>query len=467
MLHPPRAGGRGTNQVPPIGLLYLASVLERDGHDVVLLDAARTGLDGDDLLRAMEAAAPRLVLVSAFTSDVPAVRGLLQGFREALGDIPLWLGGPHASCRGPGSFDDLPGIDAVFVGEAEETLPRAIAHLDGGPPPSHGVIWKESPSETAHALVEDLGTLPLPAWHLAPPALYRGLPNGVVLRRHPFAPVLTTRGCPRRCTFCAGFRVTGRKVRHRPLAMVWEEIELLVRSYGVREIHIEDDNFTHDRDYAAAFCREALERRLPVLYSTPNGVRLDTLDDELAGLMKKAGWYVVHCGIESGSDRILGMTRKGTTTALVREKIALLRRHGLRVAGYFILGLPGETEEDISRTMEFARDSGLDWAQFAAFLPIPGSEAGEAWLAAHPGEVDGWRLFHNTDCPAPPEGISRARMKQLQRKAFLRFYMRPGPALRSLGLLRHPGATGRLFSRASAYLWGGRRAAAPWSGDSR
>jgi radical SAM superfamily enzyme YgiQ (UPF0313 family) len=273
--------------------------------------------------------------------------------------------------------------------------------------------------------------------------------------------VLTTRGCPCRCTFCAGFRITGRKVRHRPLSQVWEEIELLVGKYGVREIHIEDDNFTFDRDYAVSFCEEAVRRRLPVLYSTPNGVRLDTLDDELVGLMKAAGWYVVHCGIESGSDRVLRLSRKGTTTALVKDRIDLLRRHGLMVAGYFILGLPGETEEDMRMTIDFARTSGLHWAHFAAFLPIPGSEAGDAWLAAHDMSAGGWRAFHNTDCPAPPDGISRERMKELQRKAFLSFYLRPGPVLRLFPLLRHPGVSRRLLSRASAYLWGSSERRAP------
>jgi anaerobic magnesium-protoporphyrin IX monomethyl ester cyclase len=458
MLYPPRPGGRGTNQVPPVGLLYLGAVLEELGHDVILLDAARTGLDGDALVAGIAASNPDLLMISAFTSDVPEVAGLLPSIRKSLrAGVPIWLGGPHACCRGRNALSDLPEIDAVFVGEAEESLPAAVRHLSGeGERPACSIIWRDSPSDVEPAIVEQLGSLPIPAWHLAPPGLYRGLPNGVVLKRHPFAPILTTRGCPCRCTFCAGFRITGRKVRHRPLEQVWKEIELLVGTYGVREIHIEDDNFTFDRQYARDFCAEAIRRKLPVLYSTPNGIRLDTLDDELVGLMKAAGWYVVHCGIESGSDRVLQLVRKGTTTALVLEKIRLLRKHGLRVAGYFILGLPGETEEDMRMTIEFARNSGLHWAQFAAFLPIPGSEAGDAWLASHDMPATGWQGFHNTDCPAPPEGIERKRMKQIQRTAFLRFYLRPGPLLRFVPLLFHPGVGGRILSRAGAYLWGTR-----------
>ncbi|NLP04788.1 B12-binding domain-containing radical SAM protein [Candidatus Fermentibacteria bacterium] len=452
LLHPPRPGGRGTNLVPPVGLLYLGAVLEAEGHRVVLLDAARTGRRGAALRSDVEAASPDVLMVSAFTSDIEVLSGELTGITGALpSGSRIWLGGAHASCAGAAALEDLPQVEAVFTGEGERTVLEALRHLDGGPRPSRGVIYRDDPRDVEPGFVDDLSTLPLPAWHLAPPALYRGLPNGVVLKRTPYAPIITTRGCPCRCTFCAGFRITGRKVRHRPMKQVWDEIELLHREYGVREIHIEDDNFTIDREYAAEFCREAIGRRLPVLFSTPNGVRLDTIDDELARLMKQAGWYVVHCGIESGSDRVLESVRKGTTTGLVREKVALLRRAGLPAAGYFILGLPGETEEDIGMTLRFSRSIGLAWAQFAAFLPIPGSEAGDAWLSAHDTEQRRWRSFHNTVCPAPPEGMTVARLKQLQRRAFLGFYLRPSPLLRGLWLLTRPGAAGRLISRVLAY----------------
>ncbi len=452
LLHPPRMGGRGTNLVPPVGLLYLAAVLERDGHEVTLVDAALTGETGDALAATVAGSNPDILLVSAFTSDVAALVRELPAIRGALPRrAPVWLGGPHASCRGPAAFGDLPGIDAVFVGEAEESLPRALAACGSGDPVP-GVILASNPVETEPQIVEDLSSLPLPAWHHAPPRMYRGLPNGVVLRRMPYAPVITTRGCPYRCTFCAGFRVTGRRIRHRPLDHVWREIELLHREHGVREIHIEDDNFTFDRDYAAAFCRRAVEAGLPLLFSTPNGVRLDRLDAELLRLMKTAGWYVVHCGIESGSDRILELVRKGTDTASIAGSLELIRKAGLPTAGYFILGLPGETREDIEATIRFARRSSLSWAHFAAFLPIPGSEAGDEYLARHDLSPDGWGAFHNTACPAPPDGMSCGELKKLQRKAFMSFYARPGPILRTLRLLLLPGVAPRLVSRMLAYL---------------
>jgi len=453
LFYPPRPGAGGTNLVPPVGLLYLGSVLEKAGHQTVLLDFTQSGKIGNELLSDVVNSAPEILMISCFTSDVFLLKPIVAGLRKALPDIRFWLGGPHASCVGERAFLDFPQVDAVFIGEAEESVLEALEFPELAP---DGVFYfGQEQKNSLPRQISDLDSLPIPAWHLAPPEKYRGLPNGVVLKKLPYAPILTTRGCPYRCTFCAGFRITGRKIRHRSLGLVWQEIELLVKEYGVREIHIEDDNFTFDKDYAKEFCRTAIEKNLPVLFSTPNGIRLDTLDDELLSLMKKAGWYVVHCGIESGSDRILKKIQKATTTSEIRKRIELIHSHGLPVAAYFILGLPGETRQDIEKTIEFARSSKVEWAQFACFLPIPGSPDGDTFLKTSNMISTGWAAFHNTACPAPPAPLDADDLKRLQRKAFISFYLRPGQILRTTGLLLHRDTFKRIVRRGFAYLFGG------------
>lgn len=453
LFYPPRPGGAGTNLVPPIGLLYLGSVLEREGHYVELLDFTLLNKTGEELIRMVSDSQPDVLMISAFTSDVFLLKPVVEVLRISLPDTRIWLGGPHASCVGGKAFTDFPGIDAVFLGEAEETVIEALEFPEV---PPEGVLFPDNPGrQTEPGHVRDLGKLPIPAWHLAPPESYRGLPNGVVLKKLPYAPIITTRGCPYKCTFCAGFRITGRKIRHRPMEQVWEEIELLVNEFGVKEIHIEDDNFTFDQEYAKEFCRIAIEKKLSVLFSTPNGVRLDALDHELLDLMKKAGWYVIHCGIESGSDRVLKRIRKATTTERIKANIEKIHSHGIPVAAYFILGLPGETKADMEKTIRFARDSRVDWAQFACFLPIPGSPDGDNFLQTHDMASSGWAAFHNTSCPAPPETVSAGELKRLQRKAFLSFYARPGPLARTIGLLFHRETFARILKRGAAYLFGG------------
>jgi anaerobic magnesium-protoporphyrin IX monomethyl ester cyclase len=450
LFFPPRPGGSGTNLVPPVGLLYLAAVLEKSAHEVVLLDFSQICKTGNDLVTMVVDSNPEILMISSFTSDVFLLKPLVTALREALPKVRFWLGGPHASCVGGKAFLDFPEMDAVFAGEAEESVLEA---LEFPVIPPEGVVYPGTEQRnTLPRHIEDLSSLPIPAWHLAPPAKYKGLPNGVVLKKLPYAPILTTRGCPYRCTFCAGFRITGRKIRHRPLKQVWEEIELLVKEYGVKEIHIEDDNFTFDKSYAKEFCRMAIDKDIACLFSTPNGVRLDSLDDELLSLMKRAGWYVVHCGIESGSDRI----QKATTTAEIKKRIELIHAGGLPVAAYFILGLPGETEEDIEKTIAFAVSSGVEWAQFACYLPIPGSPDGDNFLKSTDMIGSGWAAFHNTSCPAPPAPLTARNLKKLQRNAFMRFYLRPGPIIRTAGLLLHRNTFMKLIRRGFAYMFTGK-----------
>ncbi|MCD4702649.1 MAG: B12-binding domain-containing radical SAM protein [Candidatus Aegiribacteria sp.] len=450
LLYPPRPAS--TNTVPPVGLLSIGAVLEDLGHEVRLIDSALSGLRGKALASRIHSYSPDMLLVSAFSSDVAVLTRELPLLKEALGDTPLLLGGPHASCRGVKTLDDLPQINTIFLGEAEESIVEFLADPSSRIP---GVISRIDPWDTSPRHVKDLSVLPIPAWHLAPPANYTGLPNGVLYRRMPFAPIITTRGCPYHCTFCAGYRITGRNIRHRPLSVVGEAIELLVNSFGAKEIHIEDDNFTFDDDYATQFCLEAIRRQYPVFYSTPNGVRLDSLNDHLLELMKRAGWYVIHCGIESGSDRILRSVRKNLSTSEIRTKIALINRVGLSTAGYFILGLPGETVDDMNKTINFSLSSGLAWAHFASFLPIPGSEAGDRWFSDHPDSEGIWDVFHNTRCPAPPDGVSRKTLGRLQRKAFLRFYLRSGPMLRLLKQILNPVTFRHHLRRFKNYLHAG------------
>ncbi len=147
--------------------------------------------------------------------------------------------------------------------------------------------------------------------------------------------------------------------------------------------------------------------------------------------------------------------KKATTTAAIKKSIDLIHSHKLPVAAYFILGLPGETKKDIEKTIEFARSSRVEWAQFACFLPIPGSPDGDEFLKNNEMVSTGWEAFHNTECPAPPEHLTATDLKRLQRKAFMRFYLRPGPIFRTITLLFHKDTFLRIINRGFAYLFSG------------
>ena len=165
--------------------------------------------------------------------------------------------------------------------------------------------------------------------------------------------------------------ISGVPLRTRSIAHVLDEIEVLVHRHGIGEIHVEDDNFTARRKYVLEFC-EGVSRRFPGLtWCCPNGVRLDTLDAELLAAMRRSGCYSLSVGIESGCDSVLETIQKRINTDEVREKVELIHRIGLKTTGFFVIGLPEESEEQIRQTARFARSLPLDHAQFSSFSRCP------------------------------------------------------------------------------------------------
>jgi len=273
-------------------------------------------------------------------------------------------------------------------------------------------------------MVEALDTLPMPAWDLLQPETYPEAPHGAFTRSFPTAPIIITRGCPSRCTFCSGKTITGTRVRKRSVANVMKEIQHLA-ARGVREFHIEDENFTLDKKLALEFCESLQSSGLNMSWSLPSGVRIDTLDDELLDQMERSGCYSLALGIESGSNRTLTATRKGLTVELVRRKMELFRGRRIKVTGFFLFGLPGETLEEMEKTIELALELPLDRAQFNNFMPLPGSDIWESLRQeGRLGNLD-WKRFFVHDVAYCDDGIRPEQLKQLQRRAYLRFYVRP------------------------------------------
>ncbi len=163
-------------------------------------------------------------------------------------------------------------------------------------------------------------------------------PHGAFFKQYPVAPIITSRGCPFHCTFCGGHIISGRKIRQRSIKNVMSEIELLYRDYGVREIHIEDDNFTFRKDYVLEFCNHMRSKFPNLTWTCPNGVRIDTLDEEMVEAMRSSGCYALSIGIESGSDKILKLMKKSLNIQKIAEKIEMLKKFDIDINAFFIPG---------------------------------------------------------------------------------------------------------------------------------
>tara|TARA_B100001964_G_C14081679_1_gene530573 strand:+ start:124 stop:843 length:720 start_codon:yes stop_codon:yes gene_type:complete len=234
---------------------------------------------------------------------------------------------------------------------------------------------------------------------------------------------------------------------------VLDEMVMLYKDYGVREYHIIDDMFNFHKNRVFEFCQGIRDRNLDINYTFPNGLRLNQLDKEMLQMMKDTGAYAFTVGIESGSQRILDSMKKGLTLELIEEKINLINSAGLEPNGFFIIGYPDETVDDIKSTIRFAKRLKLRRAHFSNFLPLPGTEATRKLIENKEIERPDWGSLFYSKVSYVPKGITRSQLKQLQRRAFLEFHLRPHILFRMLLEIKSFKQLKMIIVRAIDYLF--------------
>lgn len=447
------------NCIPPIGLGYLATALRNHGlADVTILDCVKEKLDYKTFKKRVKNWKPDVVGFQVFSHDLASLDKSLKIVKKINPKISTIAGGPHPSGLPEEMLNKFKNLDFAFCGEGEIGLPLLLKSLGNKKSFSKipGLCWRNGRKISVNPQIfpQDLDSLGFPAWDLLKPQEYPNAPQGVIFKNLPIAPIMATRGCPFACTFCAGWTISGKRVRRRSVGHVLKEIELLYKKYGVREIHFLDDNFTLKRDYVEEFCRQLLKKDFKISWCCPNGVRLDTLNKQLLKLMRKAGCYYVSVGIESGSDRILSLMKKGITIQKIQKMVKMVNEAGMTINGFFILGYPGETKKDIFKTIKFAKSLGLTRAAFYNYLPLPRTESYLKLLASgeiKEKEID-WSQIFQTDVPLAPKGISPKELKNWQRRAHLEFYLRPIIMWRLIREIRTLQQFKYILKRAKAYL---------------
>lgn len=440
---------------PSIGLGYLAAALRSRGHTVNILDCIKDNISIDKLPRLLRKFQPDVLGLQCYTFDLPYIRQALRIAREVDKGIVTVIGGPHPTAMPEDTMRREPDLDYLFVGEAEVGLPMLLQALEDDRRDLSsvpGLGWRDRGAIKLNerAVVDDLDSLGLPAWDLIHPERYPESQHGAFYKQFPIAPIMVTRGCPYPCTFCAGRIVSGKKIRRRSIESVLGELRMLNKNFGIREFHIVDDNFTMDREYAKEFLRGLKAMDLRMTWAVPNGVRMETLDEELLKLMKETGLYLISLGIESGSDEVLSRMKKGITTSRIRRHVKMIHDAKIDMAGFFILGFPGETVDTINRTISFSLRLPIKRANYFTYLPFPGTESYDSLLASGELKDVDWESFYFTNAAYAPKGISRKELKALHRRAFAKFYLRPHIVFYQLGSiksLRHFGFLARRFVR--------------------
>ena len=420
--------------IPDVGLGYLASALRKDGHSVHIQDW-NCKLRIEEFIDYLRETKPDVTGIKVFTINIPAVLKTISIIKSVDQSIVVVLGGPHISASPPQeTMEEFGEASFAVQGEGERSFPLLLKEiskkgdsreLSMGDIP--GLIWRENSAvrNNTRLLTEDLDNLDLPSWDLINPKHYDSSRIDIKNKDGDVAPLITTRGCPARCTFCAAHHVNGRKIRARSAQNIIEEIELLYHKFNVRQLMIMDTNFTYNRDIVEDVCNMLIEKKLELSWDCLGDPGRRTWDMNILSCMSKAGCKIVNLGIESGSNRIRRLIGKEPTVEEVREKISLIRRAGIRIRGFFMLGFPEETLEDMKRTIEFAFSLRLDSLAFEVCYPLPGTEMYSELTRKFNIERIEWDSFNVYNSPYPVSEVSSKKATQLVKSSRRRALFRP------------------------------------------
>jgi len=418
---------------PPLGPLYVASVLRQAGHTVQFLDG--TLLPLEPMLARIKDFRPDFVGISSVILIWKKAVELVRRIKEMLPETFVAAGAHGPTFLREESFEDCPELDCVVIGEGEYTAREIVSRLESGPikEPIDGAIIKSNGNLLVgrpRELIGNLDEVPFPALDLVDD-ITRYMPPVGHYTRLPIAQMLSSRGCPNNCLYC--YKIVGNTLRERSPKNIVDEIEWYTQRFGVREIKFWDDVFTHTKERVLKFCDELLSRDLDVSWYC--GSRVDAVDEEMLAAMKRAGCTGILYGCESGSQRILDLLRKNVTLEQIRRAIKLTHRHGIRTFCTFIIGSPTETFEEALQTARFAAELNPTYADFFTCAPFPGTDLWEMVKDSDELSKD-YSTWGMHQMPFVPNTMTREQMIAARTAAFRRLYLSPRHILRLLRTFR-------------------------------
>jgi len=427
--------------LPPLGLAYIAAVLEKHGNKVKIIDGpvltTRKDYDYNELRTDIESFQPDIIGVTATSPQIKDAINTIDLAKEINKDIITFLGGPHITAL-PKILSKIENLDFGIYGEGEFTFLDIIKRIEKKEKLEglNGLIWREN-NEVKYLLrehIKDLDTLPFPARHLLPMELYR--PSPANYRRLPATQIMTSRGCPYSCVFCHK-PIFGKQFRPHSAKRVLDEIEHLITKYGIKDIQIFDDTFTMNKERAEEICKGIIERKLDIVWNCMT--RIDRVDPDLLKIMKRAGCYEIGYGVESGSERILKLIKKYTSKDAIKKAFEWTKEEDIEIRAFFMIGFPTETREDILETISFAKELNPDIAQFMVTTPYPDTELWE--LCKQYGEINigdwsNFTFYAPQSAPFTPFSLKKDEIDELYSKAIKSFYLRPRFVLNQLLKIR-------------------------------
>lgn len=435
----------------PIGLGYIASVLLKKGHKVTILDPEAENLNYEEIKSFLKKSSPDIISISCATPNFMNASNIAKMIKKEL-NMPVIIGGIHVSALPERTIKNHPEFDIAVIGEGENSFSeicdyyenkcKNIKDIDGIVYRTKSGIKKTKPRK----LIENVDTLPFPARQLVDINKYK-LSVHVDLGKKS-ATILTSRGCPFQCTYCASYLTMGYRFRFHSDKYVISEIEHLKSKYSISHIVMQDDTFTVNKKRVEKICNALIDKKLDIRWYC--FARVDTVTKEMLALMKKSGCYSIGYGIESADDIILKNIKKNITIEQCRKALKSSNEVGLRTLAFFMFGNPGETRESIEKTIKFARELKPDLAFFNTLIPYPGTEIYDTYYKTKFEGSENWKDFVAIGVNPVIEfkDISTKDLQKYVYKANIQFYLRPLHILHLASQLRS-------FNELKVYINGG------------
>lgn len=416
----------GASYLPPLGLCYLAAVTRENGLDTKIVDSVALKLDYENTLSEILRNTPKYVGITASTISIFNAAKLAEIIKSQDDTIVVIIGGPHVTAVPQETMKKFPQFDIGVIGEGEVTIIDLLkTYNEGGNLEKvNGIVFRENDQlklTNQRAFIRDLDSIPMPAWEMLPdlPKYYRSSAQNV--KTMPSTSLVTTRGCPGKCIFCDR-KVFGNYCRAPSADYFIKMIKHLHFNYGIRDIQMKDDTFTMLKHRLTEICQALIQEDLDLTWSCL--ARVDHVNPEILGLMRKAGCWQIQYGIESGSQKILDFLKKGVNLRQIEQAVRWTKESGISSMGFFMIGCPLETQETITETLEFAQKLDLDDFRLSVFTPFPGSEVYE--IANQYGTFNNdWERLCEYKVNFVPNGLTKEILEKYYRKGYKQFYLRP------------------------------------------
>lgn len=405
------------NILPPLGILSIASYLEERGIHTDVIDSSLSQLT------ACELESYDVIGFSINISNSNCSLKAIANIKKAFPNKPIVVGGPLCMSN-PRLFFQNPYIDAIFECEGEEAFFEYL--ISNNKENLKGVHIRKGSDFLFYGpreWIKDLNTLPFPAFDKVDITKYNNVPK----KKRPISSMITSRGCPFNCIFCS--HSMGKKWRPRSADNVVKEIKWQMSEFGVKEICIYDDNFSLDKRRAEMICDQLIEDRVPVTLQFTNGLRVDCLNTNLLYKLKKAGTWLIGIAPEVGNPEVMQKIKKGFKYSQVLEIKDECKRLGIKTFGFFMIGFPFETKDNILETIEFAKKLDADIVEFNKVIPYEKTELYDMMVKngtlLAESNIETQSYHQGTITTHRVGNLSKDEVKQIIRKAYRDYYLRP------------------------------------------